>query len=119
MEDNRDPVGRKLDIQFDPVSGIYCSLKGGKGVFRNLMVIIMQSPVGKKCAEMSARRILGCIRNTYSAARQIRICKNIMASLFSFLIKSGDHSMQAYHSMHAHHSVQAYHSMHAQYRTVL
>ena len=47
----RDLVGRKLDIQFDPVSGIYCSLKGGKGVFRNLMVIIMQSPVGKKCAE--------------------------------------------------------------------
>lgn len=110
MEDNRDPVGRKLDIQFDPVSGIYCSLKGGKGVFRNLTVVIMQSPVGKKCAEkgeLSARRILGCIRNTYSAARQIRICKNIMASLFSFLIKSGDHSMQAYHSMHA------------QYRTVL
>ena len=51
MEDNRDPVSRKLDIQFDPVSGIYCSLKGGKGVFRNLMVIIMQPPVGKKCAE--------------------------------------------------------------------
>lgn len=51
MEDNRDPVGRKLDIQFDPVSGIYCSLKGGKGVFRNLTVVIMQSPVGKKCAE--------------------------------------------------------------------
>ena len=51
MEDNRDPVGRKLDIQFDPVSGIYCSLKGGKGVFGNLMVIIMQPPVGKKCAE--------------------------------------------------------------------
>lgn len=51
MEDNWDPVGGKLDIQFDPVSGIYCSLKGGKGVFRNLMVIIMQPPVGKKCAE--------------------------------------------------------------------
>ena len=116
MEDNRGPVGRKLDIQFGPVSGIYCSLKGGKGVFRNLMVIIMQSPVGKKCAEkgeLSARRILGCIRNTYSAARQMKICKNIMASLFSFLIKSEDHSVQAYHSVQAHYSV------HAQYRTVL
>ena len=51
MEDNRDPVSGKLDVQFDPVSGIYCSLKGGKGVFGNLMVIIMQPPVGKKCAE--------------------------------------------------------------------
>lgn len=116
MEDNRDLVGRKLDIQFDPVSGIYCSLKGGKGVFRNLMVIIMQSPVGKNVprkGELSARRILGCIRNTYSAARQMKICKNIMASLFSFLIKSEDHSVQAYHSVQAHYSV------HAQYRTVL
>ena len=44
MKDNRDPVGRKLDIQFDPVSGIYCSLKGGKGVFGNLTVVIMQYP---------------------------------------------------------------------------
>ena len=51
MEDNRDPVGGKLDVQFNSVSGIYCSLKGGKGVFGNLMVIIMQPPVGKKCAE--------------------------------------------------------------------
>ena len=51
MEDNRDPVGGKLNVQFDPVSGIYCPLKGGKGVFGNLMVIIMQPPVGKKCAE--------------------------------------------------------------------
>ena len=87
MEDNRGPVGRKLDIQFDPVSGIYCSLKGGKGVFRNLMVIIMQPSGQKMCrerGELSARRILGCIRNTYSAARQMKICKNIMASLFSF-----------------------------------
>lgn len=78
MKDNRDPVGRKLDIQFDPVSGIYCSLKGGKGVFGNLTVVIMQPPVGKNVprkGELSARRILGCIRNTYSAARQIRICK--------------------------------------------
>ena len=51
MEDNRDPVGGKLNVQFNSVSGIYCSLKGGKGVFGNLMVIIMQPPVCKKCAE--------------------------------------------------------------------
>ena len=51
MEDNRDPVSRKRDIVFDPVCGIYWSLKGGKGVFSYLMVIIMQPPVGKKCAE--------------------------------------------------------------------
>ena len=41
MEDNWDPVGGKLDIQFDPVSGIYGFLKGGKGVFGNLTVVIM------------------------------------------------------------------------------
>lgn len=66
MEDNRDPVGRKLDIQFDPVSGIYCSLKGGKGVFRNLMVIIMQPPVGKKCAEKGG----SCLRGGFWGASE-------------------------------------------------
>ena len=71
MEDNRDLVGRKLDIQFDPVSGIYCSLKGGKGVFRNLMVIIMQSPVGKKCATSFCFAASGsCLRGGFWGASE-------------------------------------------------
>ena len=69
MEDNRDLVGRKLDIQFDPISGIYCSLKGGKGVFRNLMVIIMQSPVGKKCAEKGGAVCAADSSETHTARR--------------------------------------------------
>lgn len=65
MEDNRDPVGRKLDIQFDPVSGIYCSLKGGKGVFRNLMVIIMQPPVAKNVPRKGS-----CLRGGFWGASE-------------------------------------------------
>lgn len=66
MEDNWDPVGGKLDIQFDPVSGIYCSLKGGKGVFRNLMVIIMQPPCGQKmCRERGS-----CLRGGFWGASE-------------------------------------------------
>ena len=66
MKDNRDPVGRKLDIQFDPVSGIYCSLKGAVEFFRNLMVIIILQPVGKKCAEIIGTVCaadLGCMKH--------------------------------------------------------